>query len=217
MAETFTMNETPANPEILNSDEQDSLAVAESLEGGEQPLLAGKFKDPQALEQAYMELQKKLGEPRDEVQTTEDEGEPAEAEPEEEQQESEEEPEETVALSEEQAKYLMDMVGGDKAYQSMIDWAGDNFSKDEDEMYDSVMAGGNPEAIFFAVQALQARYADATGSDGELLTGRSAKTTDDSFKSQAELVAAMADPRYERDPAYRQELMRRLENSEVDF
>lgn len=217
MAETFTMNETPANPEVLNSDEQDSLAVAESLEGGEQPLLAGKFKDPQALEQAYMELQKKLGEPRDEVQTTEDEGEPAEAEPEEEQQESEEEPEETVALSEEQAKYLMDMVGGDKAYQSMIDWAGDNFSKDEVEMYDSVMAGGNPEAIFFAVQALQARYADATGSDGELLTGRSAKTTDDSFKSQAELVAAMADPRYERDPAYRQELMRRLENSEVDF
>ena len=217
MAETFTMNETPANPEVLNSDEQDSLAVAESLEGGEQPLLAGKFKDPQALEQAYMELQKKLGEPRDEVQTTEDEGEPAEAEPEAEQQESEEEPEETVSLSEEQAKYLMDMVGGDKAYQSMIDWAGDNFSKDEVQMYDSVMASGNPEAIFFAVQALQARYADATGSDGELLTGRSARTTDDSFKSQAELVAAMSDPRYDRDPAYRQELMRRLENSEVEF
>lgn len=218
MAETFTMNETPANPEVLNSDEQDSLAVAESLEGGEQPLLAGKFKDPQALEQAYMELQKKLGEPRDEVQTTEDEDEPAEAEPEAEQQESEEEePEETVSLSEEQAKYLMDMVGGDKAYQSMIEWAGDNFSKDEVQMYDSVMSGGNPEAIFFAVQALQARYSDATGSDGELLTGRSAQTTDDSFKSQAELVAAMADPRYDRDPAYRQELMRRLENSEVEF
>ena len=47
MAETFTMNETPANPEVLNSDEQDSLAVAESLEQeqgqGEQQLLAGKF------------------------------------------------------------------------------------------------------------------------------------------------------------------------------
>ena len=73
MAETFTMNETPANPEILNSDEKDSLAVAESLEGGEQPLFAGKFKDPQALEQAYVELQKKLGEPRDEVPAPEDE------------------------------------------------------------------------------------------------------------------------------------------------
>ena len=72
MAETFTMNETPAEPEVLNSDEQDSLAIAESLEGGEQPLLAGKFKDEEALEQAYVELQRKLGEPRDEVQSTED-------------------------------------------------------------------------------------------------------------------------------------------------
>ena len=213
MAETFTMNETPANPEILNSDEKDSLAVAESLEGGEQPLLAGKFKDPQALEQAYVELQKKLGEPRDEVQTTEDAGEPAEEEPAKESQE----PDSSESLSEEQAEYLMDMVGGDKAYKSMIDWAGQNFSKEEISMYDGVMESGDPNAIFFAVQALQARYNDNVGSDGQLLTGKGAENTDDSFKSQAELVAAMSDPRYDRDPAYRQELMRRLENSDVSF
>jgi hypothetical protein len=213
MAETFTMNETPANPEILNSDEQDSLAVAESLEGGEQPLLAGKFKDPQALEQAYVELQKKLGEPRDEVQPTEDAGEPAEEEP----AEDSEETDSGQEISEEQAEYLMDMVGGDKAYKSMIDWAGQNFSKEEISMYDTVMGSGDPNAIFFAVQALQARYNDNVGSDGQLLTGRGAENTDDSFKSQAELVAAMSDPRYDRDPAYRQDLMRRLENSDVSF
>tara|TARA_Y100001937_G_scaffold54582_1_gene75270 strand:- start:1523 stop:2164 length:642 start_codon:yes stop_codon:yes gene_type:complete len=213
MAETFTMNETPANPEILNSDEKDSLAVAESLEGGEQPLLAGKFKDPQALEQAYVELQKKLGEPRDEVQTTEDAGEPAEEEPAEESEETDS----AESLSEEQAEYLMDMVGGDKAYKSMIDWAGQNFSKEEVSMYDGVMESGDPNAIFFAVQALQARYNDNVGSDGQLLTGKGAENTDDSFKSQAELVAAMSDPRYDRDPAYRQDLMRRLENSDVSF
>ena len=108
MAETFTMNETPAEPEILNSDEKESLAIAESLEQGEQPLLAGKFKDPQALEQAYVELQKKLGEPRDEVPAPEDKGEPAEAEPE---KEDSEEPDSSESLSEEQAEYLMDMVG----------------------------------------------------------------------------------------------------------
>ena len=215
MAETLTMKETPVNSEVLNSDEQDSLAVAESLEGGEQPLLAGKFKDPQALEQAYVELQKKLGEPRDEVQSTEDESEstaPAEEE------ETPSEPEADVeTLSEAQAQELMDSVGGEKAYRSMLDWAGDNFSKEEVEMYDGVMESGNPNAIFFAVQALQARYNDAVGSDGQLLTGRGAQGVDDSFKSQAELVQAMNDPRYERDPAYRQELMRRLENSDVQF
>jgi len=214
MAETFTMNETPANPEVLNSDEKESLAIAESLEQGEQPLLAGKFKDPQALEQAYVELQKKLGEPRDEVPTPEDEGEPAEYESEE---EADADDGEEELLSEEQAEMLMDMVGGEKAYQSMLAWAGDNFSKEEVEMYDGVMGSGNPNAIYYAVQALQARYNDAVGSDGQLLTGRGAQDTDDSFKSQAELVAAMSDPRYDRDPAYRNDVMRRLENSDVQF
>ena len=215
MAETFTMKETPVNSEVLNSDEQDSLAVAESLEGGEQPLLAGKFKDPQALEQAYVELQKKLGEPRDEVQSTEDESESTA--PDEEEETSSDSEADVETLSEAQAQELMDMVGGDKAYKSMLDWASDNFSKEEVEMYDGVMESGNPNAIFFAVQALQARYNDAVGSDGQLLTGRGAQNTDDSFKSQAELVAAMSDPRYDRDPAYRADLMRRLENSDVEF
>ncbi len=213
MAETFTMNETPANPEILNSDEKDSLAVAESLEGGEQPLLAGKFKDQQSLEQAYVELQKKLGEPRDEVPAPEDEGEPAKEEPAEESEDTDS----GEGLSEEQAEFLMDMVGGDKAYKSMLQWASDNFSKDEVSMYDSVMESGNPNAIYYAVQALQARYNDSTGTDGQTLTGLGAEDTNDSFKSQAELVAAMSDPRYDRDPAYRQDLMRRLENSDVSF
>ena len=213
MAETFTMNETPANPEILNSDEKESLAIAESLEQGEESLLAGKFKDTQALEQAYVELQKKLGEPRDEVPTPEDEGEPAEAEPE---AEADDDGGEEL-LSDEQAEMLMDMVGGQKAYQSMLEWAGDNFSQEEIEMYDGVMGSGNPNAIYYAVQALQSRYNDAVGSDGQLLTGRGAQDTDDSFKSQAELVAAMSDPRYDRDPAYRNDVMRRLENSDVQF
>ena len=119
MAETFTMNETPAEPEVLNSDEQDSLRIAESLEGGEQPLLAGKFKDPQALEQAYVELQKKLGEPRDEVQSTEDESESTASTEEEETSSDDEADVET--LSEAQAQDLMDMVGGDKAYKSMLE------------------------------------------------------------------------------------------------
>jgi|TARA_B100000073_G_scaffold344056_1_gene350086 hypothetical protein len=212
MAETFTMKETPVNSEILNSDEQDSLAVAESLEGGEESLLAGKYKSPQELEQAYVELQKKLGEPREEETEEEQEAEVAEEE-----EAAEEEDYEDNNLSEEQAESLMNMVGGDKAYKSMIDWAGENFSKEEISMYDGVMASGDPSAIFFAIQALQARYGEGVGTDGETLTGRGAANSDDSFKSQAELVAAMSDSRYDKDPAYRRDVIRRLENSDVDF
>jgi hypothetical protein len=212
MSETLTMNETPADQPQFNADEQDSLAVAESL-GGEQPLLAGKFKDQQSLEKAYLELQSKLGEPRNEVQTTEDEGEPAEQEPEE---EVTEEPD-SDQLTEAQAQQLFEMVGGEKAYKSMIQWAGQNLSQEEIQMYDQVMASGNASSIYFAVQALANKYGDATGSDGQLLTGKGTANQTQGFRSQQELVQAMSDPRYDRDPAYRQEVMQKLENSNVQF
>ena len=216
MSETLTMNETPADQPQFNADEQDSLQVAESLEGGEQPLLAGKFKDSGELEKAYLELQTKLGEPRDEVQTTEDESEPAAPEQEGQEEEVTEEPEAEV-LSQAQAEQLMEMVGGEKAYQSMIQWAGQNLSKEEVEMYDSVMGKGEPNAIFFAVQALNSKYSDAVGSDGQMLTGRDGSSDSKAFRSQAELVEAMSDPRYDRDPAYRRDVISRLENSDVQF
>ena len=130
MAETFTMQETPVNSEILNSDEKDSLAVAESLEGGEQPLLAGKFKDSQALEQAYVELQKKLGEPKEEEESKPEPEQQAEEEESSEPEEPETE-DQAQALTKDQAKFLMNMVGGEKAYKSMLEWASQNFSKEE--------------------------------------------------------------------------------------
>jgi len=216
MAEVLSMNETPADQPSLNSDEQDSLAVAESLEGEQQQLLAGKFENPKALEQAYLELQSKLGASRNEPETSE-EGEQEEA-PEEvlENQEEQEESSKEV-LSEQQAEQLFKMVGGQQAYKSMVNWAGESLSKEEVKMYDSVMADGNPNSIFFAVQALYGKYTDAVGKEGQLLTGKGSNQKEDSFRSQQELVQAMNDPRYDRDPAFRADIMRKLENSDIAF
>jgi hypothetical protein len=216
MSEQFTM--VDAAPETneagLNAAEQESLAVAEGLENGEQPLLAGKFKDSSSLEQAYLELQRKLGEPKEDVRDEEGE---QEAETPEEVEESTDEEEEAGGLTEAQAEQLFKMVGGEKAYKSMINWAGQNLSKEEISMYDSVMGKGDPNAIFFAVQALNAKYGDATGKEGQMLTGRGAVDQDNSFRSQAELVQAMSDPRYDRDPAYRRDVLNKLANSDVEF
>ena len=215
MPETLTMNDTPADQPEMNADEQDSLQVAEALEDPEQPLLAGKFKDQSSLEQAYIELQKKLGQPTDEPEA----GEEAEQEeqPSNEKEASKEE-DAGEQLNEDQANQLFEMVGGEKAYKSMIDWAGQNFTKEEVQMYDSVMGKGDPNAIFFAVQALNNKYNDAVGNDGQLLTGkRSAPQQDVQFRSQQELVQAMNDPRYDRDPAFRDDVIRKLQNSNIEF
>jgi len=215
MSETLTMNETPADQQALNADEQESLAIAEANEAEQQSLLAGKFKDAQSLEQAYLELQKKLGEPRENVRNEEGNEEAEAGEEVEETEESEEATQEV--LTEAQAKQLFEMVGGEKAYQSMITWAGQNLTKQEIAMYDSVMGKGDPNAIFFAVQALNNKYSEAVGNDGQLLTGRGTADTTDVFRSQAELVQAMSDPRYDRDPAYRQDLINKLERSDISF
>ena len=217
MSEQFTM--VDAAPETneagLNAAEQEALAVAEGLENGDQPLLAGKFKDSSSLEQAYLELQRKLGEPKDDAVSRDEEGEQAEAP--EEVEETSEDSEEAEGLTEAQAQELFKMVGGEKAYQSMIQWAGQNLSQEEISMYDSVMGKGDPNAIFFAVQALNSKYSDSVGRDGQMLSGKSAKSEDNSFQSQAQLVEAMSDPRYDRDPAYRRSVLNKLANSDIEF
>ena len=252
MAETFTMNETPANPEILNSDEQDSLAVAESLEQeqgqGEQQLLAGKFKDTQALEQAYVELQKKLGnqssEGTEETSSQEESStsllddlweqaqadnynedtlnQLAKADPNDiakmylDYRSKAEADKPQVGMTAEYANSLKSSVGGEEQYNEMLGWAGQNLTDKEIEAYDSVMENGDPSAAYWAVQALSLRYKDANGVEGNLVQGKP-PGQGDTFRSQAEVVQAMSDPRYDKDPAYRRDLMRRLENSDVSF
>ncbi len=112
---------------------------------------------------------------------------------------------------------IQQAVGGSDEYQNMIQWAGQNLSEQEVAMYDAVMDRGDPLAMFFAAQALNARYQDAVGYDGEMLTGTAPRNTNDSFRSQAELVAAMSDPRYDKDPAYRADVADKLERSNINF
>ena len=214
MSVTLTSTDAPADQPELNADEQESLSIAEANESEQQQLLAGKFDSPASLEQAYLELQKKLGEPRDEVQATEDEGEPAETEPEE---TDDSEDSNSDLLTDAQAEELYKMVGGEKEYRNMIDWAGNTLSQDEIEMYDAVMATGNANSIYWAVQALNNKYTDAVGSEGKLLTGRGSAESNAAFRSQSELVQAMSDPRYDNDPAYRAVVMAKLENSDLTF
>lgn len=214
MSETLTSTDAPADQPELNADEQESLAIAEANESEQQQLLAGKFDSPQSLEQAYLELQKKLGEPRDEVQATEDEGEPTETDSEESEETEEADSEQ---LTEAQAQELFKMCGGEKTYQDMMRWAADSLSKEEIGMYDSVMGSGNASSIYFAVQALNNKYTDSVGSEGQLLTGRGSAESNAVFRSQSELVQAMSDPRYDSDPAYRSDVMAKLENSDIAF
>ena len=122
-----------------------------------------------------------------------------------------------VQVTEQQVTQLKDVAGGEKEYDTMINWANGTLTKEEIEMYDTVMETGDPLGCFFAVQALKYRYDDASGVEGKMITGKAPSNSGDQFKSNAQLVAAMNDPKYDNDPAYRQEVMEKLERSDLQF
>ena len=121
------------------------------------------------------------------------------------------------ALSQEDITGLKGVVGGEKNYDNMLQWANQNLREGEIKMYDKVMEQGNPLAAYFAVQALAYRYQEASGKLGEMVTGKAPKESGNVFKSQAQVVQAMGDPRYDKDPAYRQEVQQKLERSNIEF
>ena len=91
-----------------------------------------------------------------------------------------------------------------------------DITPDEVQAYDQALESGNLNNINFALQALYYRYTDAVGSEGEMIQGKAAAPVD-GFRSQQEVVRAMNDPRYENDPAYRQDVINKLDNSDLNF
>ena len=105
-------------------------------------------------------------------------------------------------------------AGGETAYNNMVQWAGENLPQTSIEAFDNIINSGSVDAIKLAVSGLKAQYENSNGYEGTMLTGKAPTNTKDVYRSQAELVAAMSDRRYDNDPAYRQDVIARLERSD---
>ena len=293
MTEKLTYDPTPADAPELSEDEQNSLEVADKLQKEEVDLLAGKFQNAQELENAYIELQKKLGsqdskdteaEPATESDTdtetetsTVNEGYKEDGTVDYEAvntqygdklgalfQENNVDPwaiskhfhetkgeitdemyktlEDTglsrasidsylagravesgyntnqpADLTDAEVTKIQDSVGGAEEYTKMITWANENMESSTLETFNTMVGNGNADAVQLAVNGLKAQYDNAEGYEGKMLTGKPAKASGDVFRSQSEVVQAMSDLRYDRDPAYRQDVFDKLERSNIQF
>ncbi len=250
MAETFTYDNSP-DTEVLTEEEQDSLAVGEELMEQQENLLAGKYKNAEDLESAYLELQRKLGEGDEE---SEEEGEMEDAEEfestpaadmisaasQEFAESGELTPETRDALAELDSSELLDAymslaqppspdlsdsdvsslkasVGGEESYNQITGWAAEALSEVELEAFNTTVDSGSLAQIQMVMAGLQARYQAENGYEGTQLQGKAPSNSRDTFRSQAEVVEAINDPRYDRDPAYRNDILMKLERSDVAF
>ena len=117
-------------------------------------------------------------------------------------------------VTESQINEVKNFAGGEQEYQSMVQWAGQNLDAQAIKAFDDIVASGSIETIKFAVSGLKSQYLNAVGYEGKMVQGKAVKETGDVFRSQAELVAAMSDRRYDSDPAYRQDVIEKLERSD---
>ena len=262
MSETLSYDNTPET-EVLTEEEQNSLEVGEQLVAEQEGLLAGKYKNAEDLEAAYLSLQKKLGQEETYEESEEGEGEEKGTD----EEVSDEAPavslineasaeyyandgqlsEETISkfsemssqdlvnayleiqannpqaaqqsveMSEAQVNSVQNAAGGEANYNRVVQWAASNLPEAQIDAFDSVVDSGNPAAIGIAFQGLQSQYNEANGYEGRMLQGKPAASSGDIFRSQAELVAAMGDPRYDNDPAYRADIVQKLEQSDLNF
>ena len=117
-----------------------------------------------------------------------------------------------------QINQIKNSAGGEQKYAQIINWAKSNLPEEKITAFDEVVNTGSVQAIQLAVSGLKAEYDNANGVEGRMVTGKTApQNSGDVFRSQQELVAAMNDPRYDRDPAYRQDVIQKLDRSDLEF
>lgn len=119
-----------------------------------------------------------------------------------------------VALGEQLAAEIYEMVGGQKRYQVMLQWAQTALPEDELVLIDDAL-NGRPEEVRMAVRGLYAAFVEATGDRPRLRGGVRGPRGGSSFGSTQELVDAIRDPRYKKDPGYRQDVEARLSRSNI--
>lgn len=224
-AETKTPETTPQTTSQSSSEERPAW-------------LPEKFKTAEDLAKAYGELEKKQG-AKPEAPSQKTDATPADAPTDSQQIELakyQKEFSETGKLSEDSLKDLekkgisrdvvdfytksfatqtagpdLSVVGGEDAFKEIANWAKANLSQAEIDAYNEGLRSG-PAGSRFALLDLKTKFQEAVGVEPHLVGGKST-SVEPGYRSIAEMEKAMADPRYEKDPAYRNDVYRKLERT----
>ena len=115
------------------------------------------------------------------------------------------------ATMEAEAASITNSIGGQENYDAMVQWASANLPEAEVDSYDDIVSTGTTEAAKMAVKGMYARYlSENGGSSMNIAKGGTSGAAIQPFNSNAQVVEAMNDPRYQNDPAYRADVEKRI-------
>ena len=235
MAETITITQPETGPEAPQEQAQDNQS--------ERPeWLPEKFKSPEDLAKSYSELEKKLSQPTDDEAAPEAEATETEQSSSPQFDKYADEfansgelsadsfselenmgyPKEMVdtyikglqSAQSADSNTVMEVAGGQEGYKELTDWARDNMAEAELNVYNQ-MVESNTDNAKVAVEWLMSRREASGAIEPNLLSGKSTSSPKAEFRSTAEVVSAMKDPRYQEDPAFRKDVEEKLARSSV--
>ena len=104
---------------------------------------------------------------------------------------------------------LFGTIGGEENFNQMSEWMGESLPEAEVTAYNNVVTKGTAEEVTVLLQGMYARYQAATGAGKTQIQG-TVSSTASGFRSRGEVMAAMSDPRYGSDAAFRADVERKL-------
>jgi hypothetical protein len=120
------------------------------------------------------------------------------------------------AMSIQQAATIQESIGGAGNYEAMAEWASENLADGDLDAFNAIVEGHSVEQARVAVKGLYAQFQAAGGKGPALVQG---STSGDAgvkpFGSTAQVTEAMRDPRYASDPAYREQVEKRMSVSSI--
>jgi hypothetical protein len=119
------------------------------------------------------------------------------------------------ALADKMTEVVHASVGGPSEYENLLEWAKTSLSKPDQDSFNRAIESDNPNDGLFAVKSLNAQFKMESGSSPNLIQGTTGGTGSGSYSSLAQMSEAMRDPKYLSDPAFREDVSRKLESSNL--
>jgi len=106
-------------------------------------------------------------------------------------------------------------VGGEEQFDTMATWASENWSEGELKEYNAAVDSQDMGRAKIAMKGLRSDFEKANGVTPKLLDGDGGSGQSGStYRSDAEMHRDMQDPRYKTDPAFRQDVVNKVDRTQ---
>lgn len=109
-----------------------------------------------------------------------------------------------IAMEERFTNAIYESVGGEKEYRSIVNWASQNLNKKSIDAFNRAIDNNNINAITLMLEGMKAKMVAKMGTAKKSIHGGASapKGSPKGYSTKTEMIKAMSDPRYGRDPEY---------------